>query len=168
MKKLGLLVSIVTMMFAAPAFAGEEPRPVAPPSLQNDDVVQLGPDHERLCREAESLQENRIRDLRAAIEYDKKVEADLLNGAKVREAGRGDQGRSREAVARVRGKEREEARAPSPRSRRGSRRRRARIATSRPSAARPPASSARAGAKPRAPSRATSAFLADLKTHCAS
>jgi hypothetical protein len=83
MKKLGLLVSIVTMMFAAPAFAGEEPKAPAP---QNDEVVQLGPDHERLCREAESLQENRIRDLRAAIEYDKKVEADLLNGAKVREA----------------------------------------------------------------------------------
>jgi hypothetical protein len=85
MKKLGLPLLFVAMLFAAPAFAGEEPRP-APPSLQNDDVIQLGPDHERLCREAESLQENRIRDLRAAIEYDKKIESDLLNGAKVRDA----------------------------------------------------------------------------------
>ena len=82
MKKLVLPFLLVTL-FAAPAFAGEEPKT---PSLQSDDVVQLGPDHERLCREAESLQENRIRDLRAAIEYDKKIESELLNGAKVRDA----------------------------------------------------------------------------------
>lgn len=83
MKKLGLPLLFVSMLFAAPAFAGEEPKA---PSLQNDDVIQLGPDHERLCREAESLQENRIRDLRAAVEYDKKIESELLNGAKVRDA----------------------------------------------------------------------------------
>lgn len=82
MKKLVLPFLFATLL-AAPAFAGEEPKA---PSLQNDDVIQLGPDHERLCREAESLQENRIRDLKAAVEYDRKVEADLLNGAKVRDA----------------------------------------------------------------------------------
>jgi hypothetical protein len=86
MKKLGLPLLFVSMLFAAPAFAGEEPKAAPSPSLQSDDVIQLGPDHERLCREAESLQENRIRDLRAAIEYDKKIESELLNGAKVRDA----------------------------------------------------------------------------------
>ncbi len=83
MKKLALPLVLVSLMFAAPAFSGEEPK--APP-IQSDDAISLAGDHDRLCREAEGLQEGRIRDLKAAVEYDKKVEGELLAGAKVRDA----------------------------------------------------------------------------------
>jgi hypothetical protein len=82
MKKLALPLMLVSMVFAAPAFAGEEPK--APP-VQGADAISLG-GHEGLCREAQEQQVNRIRDLRAAIEYDKKVEGELIAGAKVRDA----------------------------------------------------------------------------------
>lgn len=82
MNKLALPLVLVSMMFAAPAFAGDEPK--APP-VQGADAIALGA-HDGLCREAEHLQESRIRDLRAAIEYDKKVEGELIAGAKVRDA----------------------------------------------------------------------------------
>jgi hypothetical protein len=80
MKKLGLSLVVVSMMFAAPALA-ETPAP----AVQGSEVIPLGPEHERLCNEAKALQETRIRDLRAAVEYDKKVERELIEGSNVRE-----------------------------------------------------------------------------------
>ncbi len=83
MKKLALPLMLVSMIFAAPAFAGEEPKA---PAVQSDEALPLAGDHDHLCREAASLQENRIRDLRTAIDYDKKVELELISGAKIRDA----------------------------------------------------------------------------------
>ena len=84
MKKLALPLLALSMLFAAPAFA-DGPSPTAPP-VQGSDAIPLGEGHERLCNEAKSLQESRIRDLRAAIEFDKETERKLLEGAKVRDA----------------------------------------------------------------------------------
>src|SRR5262249_45243743 len=57
-----------------------------PAPAQPSEAIPLAAEHDRLCTEAINLQQNRIRDLKAAVEYDKKVERDLLEGAKVREA----------------------------------------------------------------------------------
>jgi hypothetical protein len=83
MKKLGLSLVVVSMMFAAPAFAET---PIAP-AAQGSEAIPLDDDHghDRLCGEAKQLQESRIRDLRAAVEYDKKIERELLEGAAVRD-----------------------------------------------------------------------------------
>jgi hypothetical protein len=83
MKKLALPLLALSMMFAAPAFADEVK--TAPP-IQGVDAIPLGEGHERLCNEAKQLQENRIRDLRAAIGFDKETESKLLEGARVRDA----------------------------------------------------------------------------------
>jgi hypothetical protein len=82
MKKLGLSLVVVSMMFAAPAFAET---PIAP--AQGSEAIPLDDDHghDRLCGEAKQLQESRIRDLRAAVEYDKRVERELLEGIVARE-----------------------------------------------------------------------------------
>ena len=83
MKKLALPLLAISMMFAAPAFADESK--TAPP-VQGVDAIPLGEGHERLCSEAKQLQENRIRDLRNAIGFDKDTETKLLEGARVRDA----------------------------------------------------------------------------------
>jgi len=81
MKKFALPLLAISMLFAAPAFA--DPTPVTP--MQGEGATQNGPEYERLCNEAKTLQENRIRDLRSAIEFDKETERKLLEGASVRE-----------------------------------------------------------------------------------
>src|SRR5579871_2106416 len=79
MKKIVVPFVIAALSLAAiPAMA--DPTPTTP-----SDVVALGPAHEQICRDAIALQEQRVRDLRAAIEYDKGVEAKLLEGVKARE-----------------------------------------------------------------------------------
>ena len=82
MKKLGLSLVVVSMMFACPAFA-EEPAPAAP--ADGSTIIPLGTDHDRLCNDAKAMQSNRIRDLKSAVEYDKVTEAKLLEGATARE-----------------------------------------------------------------------------------
>lgn len=83
MKKLALPLLVVSMLFAAPAVAEG---PSATPPVQGGEAIPLGEGHERLCGEAKQLQESRIRDLRAAIEFDKDTERKLLEGVRVREA----------------------------------------------------------------------------------
>ena len=83
MKKLLLPLFAATLMFAGPAFA-DEPTSTLP--APGSEIIPLGPEHERLCNEAKGQQESRIRDLRAAIEFDKDTERKLLDGARVRDA----------------------------------------------------------------------------------
>lgn len=50
-----------------------------------DRAIPLATEHEKLCREAIALQEKRISDLRAAVEFDKNLERQLIEGARLRE-----------------------------------------------------------------------------------
>lgn len=83
MKKIAIPFVLLSLLAAVPAMAdgSKSEKPAAPAS----EVVPLGPAHEGLCREAIRLQEKRITDLRAAIDYDKRVEKELLEGARVRD-----------------------------------------------------------------------------------
>jgi hypothetical protein len=82
MKKIAIPVLLLSLLVAGSAFA--DGKSTTTPQ-QGSEVVPLGPAYEGLCREAIRLQEKRITDLRAAIEYDKKVERELLEGARIRE-----------------------------------------------------------------------------------
>ncbi len=82
MKKLALPLVVVSMLFVAPAFA-DETSPTQVPA-QGTEGIALN-EHDALCREAMTLQERRIRDLRAAIEWDKKTEKELLEHARIRD-----------------------------------------------------------------------------------
>jgi hypothetical protein len=83
MKKLGLPLVFVSMLFAVPAFAdgSTQSKPT-----DGSAAVPLGYEYDRICNEAQKMQETRIRDLRAAIEYDKETERKLIEGAHVRES----------------------------------------------------------------------------------
>lgn len=81
MKKIVAPFVLATLFAAVPVLADDTVTPAQP-----SEVIPLGPEHDRLCTEAISLQERRIRDLKAAVEYDKKLERDLIEGAKTREA----------------------------------------------------------------------------------
>jgi hypothetical protein len=80
MKKIALPLVLLSLLAVAPAYA-DDSKIVAP-----DEAIPLAGENEKLCREAISLQERRITDLKAAVEYDKKVERELHEGARVREA----------------------------------------------------------------------------------
>jgi hypothetical protein len=88
MKKLALPLLALSMMIAAPADADPAPAPtspsmLAPPSMGGD-AIPLGGLDDQLCSRAKRQQENRIRDLRSAIEFDKEAERKLLAGADAR------------------------------------------------------------------------------------
>lgn len=78
MKKIVLPFVLLSLLAAVPAYADDNQ--VMPP-----EAIPLANEHEKLCREAISLQERRITDLKAAVEYDKRVEKELIEGARIRE-----------------------------------------------------------------------------------
>lgn len=82
MKKLALVVGLAVMAFAPVALADQKPQ------VQGGDAVQLS-DWDGICREAIHLQETRIRDLKAGIDFDRDVERKLLDGISAREADAG-------------------------------------------------------------------------------
>jgi hypothetical protein len=81
MKKLALAVGIALLGLSSVAFADESRG--AP--VQGKDAIKLDEGWDGVCREAIHLQEQRIRDLRAAIEFDKDVERKLEAGVVTRE-----------------------------------------------------------------------------------
>jgi hypothetical protein len=91
MKKLTLPLLALSLMFAAPADAdnGSSPgssgsMPAPPVVQQGGDAIPLGTLDDQLCTRAKHQQENRIKDLRSAIEFDKEAERKLLDGADAR------------------------------------------------------------------------------------
>jgi hypothetical protein len=81
MKKIAFAVGVALLGLSSVAFADETK--VA--QVQGSDAVKLDEGYDGICREAIHLQEQRIRDLRAAVEFDREVERKLEAGVVTRE-----------------------------------------------------------------------------------
>jgi hypothetical protein len=86
MKKIAIAVGVSLLALAGTVSADESKMNVP---MQGNDAVAQGYEWDATCREGIQLQEQRIRDLRASIDFDKDVEQKLIAGVVARERDAG-------------------------------------------------------------------------------